>query len=755
MSISARFLRFIGIAFLLLVITPTITFAQSPQRQFQEAQQTSKQIEVLLTGFSGTLICTLSGIDIFNPGYNCLGQKMIGESKVPYSQINTQSLGAIGLLSSGIGAVYQKPINSEESVKYLADNFGIAKKTLAQSAPEGASGGFQSFSFVQNMFLVLRNISFLLLVFVFILIGIAVMLRFKIDPRTVMTLQNQIPKIIIAIVMITFSFSIAGLLVDGMWAVTYFGINTIGGIAQNDCGNPLDDGTTFAGVATRQILNNPVSFTSHVFKDAGCFGKLSGIGGIAKDIGASMSSGITDAILTTLDFGPKADLNCGTGFHVWKFGSSGSPGDCLQEAAYAVINFLIGIVAFLIILIAIIVALIRLWITLVKAYVYIILDVITAPLQILVGVLPGGKMGFGKWLRHITGYLLLFPASAILIFLALAFVLNPGLKDPSDTSSTFFPPLLGVPGTSGNLGVLVAFGLIMLLPEALEMIKEAMQIKGNSRVSSAIAGGFGRGVGPTKALGGVGGQLFGKDKDGQPRAARAYIQNKWNHQTRDGSGFMKSMISKPVRIWRNTSEKQQITALQNEEQNRHRINQTANTNYQSTLAYRGREEAAAQAAQILKRGYSVDYINKFLQGKGWEQDTIDNNKKIQEAIHGKNTAPVTDDNITHVPTSNPTTSSTATHPLSSSPSSTTTHTGTTGTIGGSSIPHTTTTPTVSTPLHRVGNDLVKQNTDGTPMIVMTYENGDKNFRSKEAPDNDRLYDAWQLTGWLSRHNYTL
>lgn len=355
------------------------------------------------------------------------------------------------------------------------------------------------------------------------------MLRFKIDPRTVMSLQNQIPKIIIGILMITFSFSIAGILVDGMWIVTYFGINTIGSIAQKDCTDGTD-GTTFAGVATRQILNNPVAFTSHVFSDAGCFGTLSGIGGISKDIGSAMSSGITDAILTSLNFDNQSDLNCGTGLKIGILGGSGSIGDCIQKGIYSFLTWLISIVAFLIVLIAIFVALIRLWITLVKAYVYIILDVITAPLQILVGILPGGKMGFGKWFRHITGYLLLFPASAILIFLALAFALNPGLKDPSNTTDTFFPPLIGVPGTSGNLGVLVAFGLIMILPEALEMIKEALQIKSNSRVSSAIVGGFGRGVGPAQALGGVGSGLFGKDKNGNPQVGRLIAGRIWTNK---------------------------------------------------------------------------------------------------------------------------------------------------------------------------------------------------------------------------------
>lgn len=537
MSFSARLLRFLCAFILFIAVAPLPAFAQSVQTPFQQSEQTSKQIQVILVGFSGTAICALSGIDIFHPGYNCLGQKIIKDGTTPSSQINTQPLGALGLLTSGIGTVYQKPISGEESIKYLANNFGIAKKTLAQ---ENTSGGFQSFSFLQDMFLIIRNISFLLLVFAFILIGIAIMLRFKIDPRTVMTLQNQIPKIIIGIILITFSFSIAGLLADGMWLVTYFGINTIGGIAQSECGN-AGNGNTFAGVGTQQLLNNPVAFTSHVLSDAGCFGAFDGIGGLSKDIGSAMGEGLTSAILEATGLGVTQD-SCDTGF--LGLGIVTDIGDCIQKGIYSFLSFIIGIVAFLIVLIAIIVALIRLWITLVKAYVYILLDVITAPLQILVGILPGGRMGFSKWFRHITGYLLLFPASAMLIFLALAFALNPGLKDPSPTQ-VFFPPLIGVPGTSGNLGNLIAFGLIMILPEALEMIKEAMQIKSNSKVSSAIVGGFGRGVGPAQALGGVGSGLFGKDKNGNPQVGRLIAGRIWTNKM----GPQSSIGSKRPMSW--------------------------------------------------------------------------------------------------------------------------------------------------------------------------------------------------------------
>ena len=56
------------------------------------------------------------------------------------------------------------------------------------------------------------------------------MLRLKIDPRTVMTIQNQIPKIIIGLILVTLSFAIAGLLIDIMWIAIYLFYNVFSGI---------------------------------------------------------------------------------------------------------------------------------------------------------------------------------------------------------------------------------------------------------------------------------------------------------------------------------------------------------------------------------------------------------------------------------------------------------------------------------------------------------------------------------------------
>ena len=81
--------------------------------------------------------------------------------------------------------------------------------------------GFDGLKPLLPLWTVFRNIVYILFVLVFVIIGVAIMLRLKIDPRTVMTIQNQIPKLIIGILLVTFSFSIAGFLIDIMYTSIY------------------------------------------------------------------------------------------------------------------------------------------------------------------------------------------------------------------------------------------------------------------------------------------------------------------------------------------------------------------------------------------------------------------------------------------------------------------------------------------------------------------------------------------------------
>ena len=171
----------------------------------------------LLIDISSAIICQLVGIDPVDPQKGCVVLDPINHKLTYAPQQNglPQIGGILGTTSTMIGSLYTKPASTSESVRYLAQNFGIGQHIYAQDNPDNQ--GFKGLSSLQSTWLIMRNLAYLLLTILFVVIGFAIMIRVHIDPRTVMSIQNQIPKIVVAVIMITFSYAIVGFLIDTMW----------------------------------------------------------------------------------------------------------------------------------------------------------------------------------------------------------------------------------------------------------------------------------------------------------------------------------------------------------------------------------------------------------------------------------------------------------------------------------------------------------------------------------------------------------
>src|SRR3989344_6266299 len=174
------------------------------------------------------LTCQLAGVDPINPQQGCLGidSKSGKIGFLPSAVSGKANGGAIGFMGNMIATLYTPPLHTSDYFQNLAQNFGISKKTYAQNT----GAGFQGLTPLIGVWSAFRNIVYLFLVIVFVVIGLAIMLRVKIDPLTVMTIQNQIPKVIIGVLLVTFSFAIAGFLIDMMWVSIYLIYGIISGI---------------------------------------------------------------------------------------------------------------------------------------------------------------------------------------------------------------------------------------------------------------------------------------------------------------------------------------------------------------------------------------------------------------------------------------------------------------------------------------------------------------------------------------------
>ncbi len=415
-------------------------------------------IEVL-----SSLSCQLTGIDPTAKTQQCLGiDQKTGKIGFVPAEKDGEIGGAIGVVSSGITMLFNSPIHSGDYIQNLAQNFGITKKSYAQVT----GTGFEGLKPLLSLWTAFRNIVYLVFVIVFVVIGLAIMLRVKIDPRTVMTIQNQIPKIIIGILLVTFSYAIAGFLVDFMNVSIY----VIGNLIISADPNLSQSLPTQLARET-----NPFQAAGHVGANGNnaATGLWSLVFSPAKAVGESISN-LLLSLLASLNFGIITSIFRGL------FGA------------------IFGALAFIIITIALLAALFKLWLRLIFAYVTILMDVVLAPFWIMGSIVPGSPINVSGWLRHLIANLAAFPAVIGMFLLGKVFMDAFG----KETSSSYFvPPLIGDRVSPEALGSIIGLGIILMTPNVIDMLKTALKVP---KFDAGLAKGFAPGLAAVGKAGQIG-----------------------------------------------------------------------------------------------------------------------------------------------------------------------------------------------------------------------------------------------------------
>lgn len=531
--------RLLGVllAFLLVFFVSKVSFAQVPSYipQNTQAQNLSLGVPNNLNTYAQSVLfsvmsavgCQLAGIDPANPNQPCLGVDT-NTGKIGFTQ---NKGGLIGFMSGMIIALYNPPIHTSDYVNYLFGNFGIAKSANAQNY-QGV--GLTTIAPIAGLWIIFRNIVYLLFVVIFVLIGVGIMLRLRIDPRTVMTIQNQIPKIVIGIILVTLSFPIAGFLIDIMWVVILIVISILSPVI----GNPSANFVT------------PFGLTGIILPGGAWGGILAIAEKTAGFIGTSIfnagftTNNVTSLVNPTLPTAGCSDIIACLGNVI---------GTAISAILGAVVGFILGVVvgliAFFVVTIALIWALFKLWFELLKAYVSILIGIIFAPFWIVAGLLPnpGGEkqaLGFGNWLRDMLGNLMAFPVAIGMFFLAAIFA-----AQFNNNSTVFFlPPLIGPQGN--DFGAIIAFGILMMTPNVVKMTKAAFKSTG---LGIGPAGGA-LGIAAAGALGGsIKNRLYytwrnpttGQMESGGPLAAAQ--RNATARITGSGVGRGVGRITQPIR----------------------------------------------------------------------------------------------------------------------------------------------------------------------------------------------------------------
>jgi hypothetical protein len=347
-------------------------------------------------------------------------------------QPNTASLPQQSLWSLVFAT--DRPISGIAYVKEKVQNFSLVPVAHAQTL----GFGFNSLQPIQNIWTAFRDVAFGLFVIVAIVFAFMIMFRVKLSPQVVISVQSALPKLVLALILVTFSYAIAGFLIDLMYVV-------IG---------------LFSIIGTRFIAASP----SAIFN----FMTLGQPWGGNVQLGVI---GLATLFITTFSVYFVVILTV------------------LQGIVSGGFNIILGVI------ILIVGLLFALWITiktiwmLVKAFATIILLTIFAPLQLSLGpIIP--SLGFGAWLKSFVSNLSVFVVTGVLFMLSFVFLelgwgttfsgtnwilslfLGSGLQQLISGKPSSFPPLLGA--NSAGMGLLflgVAFVVFTMIPSAAKFIQ--------------------------------------------------------------------------------------------------------------------------------------------------------------------------------------------------------------------------------------------------------------------------------------------
>src|SRR3989338_8047648 len=468
--------------------------------------------------------------------FSCLavGSSVIGKPCLTYqngipvlSQVNLQG-GALGAGTSLIGLLYKHP--PVRTVDYLASvgqGFGFVKAAHAQVSGSGAG----VLNPILNLWEASRNIAYVFMIIIFVVIGLMVMFRNKINPQTVITAQAALPGLVIGLIMISFSYFFAGLISD----MAFVGTNVVG---------------YYFAAAQGQTSDTERTNLAQKISDESVLSIFSNFVGIVTQ---GKAESAVNAIFDNLSGEIQGWLRLLTGFIAAQFVSpltSAIPpplglwlSPLISAAAGGIVgattSFWLGFILSFIAMLALIYQMLKLLLRLVSSYLTIIFLTISAPFQFLFASLPGRQGVTTGWILNMLANILIFP-TVLAVFYFVAFILGQSFgplkvsslnqkqdnifiasvkaEEPNNQPNMIVGkrifPLFGGLDLS-FIKIILAFGALMALPSIPDLIVktvgkagQAGQILGQE-ISEGIKSGRGY---LAQGQGAAGGQLGGWNK---------------------------------------------------------------------------------------------------------------------------------------------------------------------------------------------------------------------------------------------------
>lgn len=342
-------------------------------------------------------------------------------------------------MASGVDYVAQKIDTLSISPTVYAQGYGYQKSLIP----------------VQKLWQASRNGAYALMTIAVVILAFMVMMRARISPQAVVTVQSSIPKVIMALLFITFSYAIAGLLIDLAFLV-------------------------------QGIIAGVVSSSNGLSGDS------------ALDIFLQQNDGLGSIFAYAISFLIESFGSSGVLARIFRISIGGGQGLNLAGVLAPV-----DIIIALIVLILLLIAIFRIFWLMLKTQVIIFLLVITSPFFAILGVAQPASNPIGSWTKMIVANL----AALITIGLMIMFAhilyfstgngqiwLQTGLEaigvqlNPYNINTQF---LASVPdggrlpsgygtGVIADVGFFVSLAMMLSVPGIANSIREVVQ-SGRSR----------------------------------------------------------------------------------------------------------------------------------------------------------------------------------------------------------------------------------------------------------------------------------
>lgn len=418
---------------------------QTPPSEIFGERYTAAQVEwviyslvsIFINKISGDningIICILSTPSGQIPVDNCIQTiaTAMGDLIEPFrllftADASTPAYANLGVVGSYISVISNSPISGVGYVKDRLVRFSIIPEAKAQGF------GFNTgASMMIGIWRAARDVTYGLLVLAIIIMAFMIMFRVKISPQAVISVQSALPKIAIAMILITFSYAIAGFLIDIMYVV----LGLLSLIISNSGMSSLNPTELFRAFSQTYSALGLLLLYWFWF------------------IGVSFA-----VILVSIG-------------HL-----------SLTAFISSIVLLIVAIVSILVILYISV----KIMIMFIKTFFNIMIGIITGPFEILLGTVVNG-MGFGSWVKRMLSYLMVYPIVSLLFFLSWFFLFQslpswwPTLWRPFGInlgyigSSSWAPPFSG--GGPADVNVLWGFMSLIILtiiPKTIEVIQGFM-----------------------------------------------------------------------------------------------------------------------------------------------------------------------------------------------------------------------------------------------------------------------------------------